>query len=314
MISFTPLRKTYSSLSPSSQSSDNIHSGNPKKVNVQSRKSSPRTIPRRSFLIRVIIFVLLELGFITLVSAALHRPIILHVSFTNTEIKGAVTAIAIFWHALAVYVVKDVQLKVFSGEWIEQYDGSQSLTFQELDVVSRLTTGFIDQVKHCISKRATHPFRLGFLSSILLILLNGLGPSAIGVDLVPFDYPCTIEVANLTIGAGTDPWLNFIGTSKVAERANTVIQLEVVENSTTLGFNTTQPNILIPWPSSGSTSHNMTMRYQSDVIWHNFSCSWEKASLNVSNTDCITTADNRCLLYSSLSTDTFTDPCECIPS
>jgi hypothetical protein len=294
MPSFTPLRKTYSSLSSSSPSSDDIRSRNPKEIVVQTHQSSPRTIPRHSFLIRVIIFVLLEFSFIALVSAALHRPIILDLSFTNPEVKGAVTAIAIFWHALAVYVVKDILLNIFSAEWIEQYNGSQDLTLQELDIVSRLTTGFIDQAKHCISKRATHPFRLSFVSVLLLILLNGLGPSAIGVDHAPYSYPSIIQVANLTIGtAGTDPL-----SSAPIQRANTFIQLEVVENSTTLGFSTRQPNILIPWPSSDSMSENMTVRYQSDVIRYNFSCSWEMGSINT-YVDCITGADNQCLNYST---------------
>jgi hypothetical protein len=270
MPSFTPLRRTYSALSSSLSSSDDIHSGDTKKIVVQSKKSGPRTIPRHSFLIRVIVFVLLESSFIALVSVALRRPIILHLSFKITEVKSVVTATAIIWHAVAVYVVKDILLNIFSAEWIEQHNGSRSLTLQELDIASRLTSGFIDQARHCVSDRATHAFRLSFLSFLLLILLNGLGPSAIGIDLTSYDYPSTVQVAKLTIG---------VPDKKAAEllaihRANSVIQLEMVQNSTTLGFSSTQPNILIPWPSSDSMSEDMTMRYQSDVIRYNFSCTW----------------------------------------
>jgi hypothetical protein len=273
-------------------SSDDIFIANPKEIIVKSSKSSPRTIPRHSFLIRVVIFILLEFAFIALVSAALHRPAILHVSFTITEVKGAVTAIAIVWHAVAVYVVKDILLNIFSAEWIEQYDGSPSLSLQELDIVSRLTTGFIDQAKHCISKRATYPFRLSFVSFLLLMLLNGLGPSAIGIDHVPYSYPSTIQVANLTIGtAGTDPI-----SSIIYRRASTFIQLEVVQKSATVGFSAKEPNILIPWPSSDFMSENVTVRYQSDVIRYNFSCSWEGASVDTSDSDCIIVPDNHCLV------------------
>jgi hypothetical protein len=291
MPSFTPLRKTYSTLSSSSSSSDDIRSRNPKEIVVQANQSSPRTIPRHSFLIRVIIFILLEFAFIALVSAALHRPIFLDLSFTITEVKGAVTAIAIFWHAAAVYVVKDILLNIFSGEWIGQYDGSQNLTLQELDIVSRLTTGVIDQAKHCISKRATYPFRLSFLSFLLLILLNGLGPSAIGVDHTPYNYPSTIQVANVTPGAGRIDEFPSIAV----ERASTFVHLEVLEKSATVGFSIRQPNILIPWPSSDSLSENTTVRYHSDVIRYNFSCSWKKASLNTSF-NCIAGLDGQCLL------------------
>jgi hypothetical protein len=297
MPAFVPLRKTYSALSSSLPPSDDIHIGNPKEILVRSSKSSPRTIPRHSFLIRVIIFFLLEFGFIVLVSTALHRPIILHVSFTITEVKGAVTAIAIFWHAVAVYVVKDILLNIFSAEWIEQYDGSQTLSLQELDIVSRLTTGFIDQARHCISERATEPFRLSFVSFLLLMLLNGLGPSAIGVDHAPYSYPSIIRVANATIGTGEA----FALSTAAIRRTNTLIQLEMVEKSATVGFSAKEPNVLIPWPSLDSTSDNMTVRYQSDVIQYNFSCSWEGASYNTSGPNsCTIMPDNQCLFaYSS---------------
>lgn len=269
-----PLRKTYSTLSAPLPPSNDNPGGSVKEIVVHPSDSSPRTIPRHSFLIRVIIFVLLESGFIALVSAALHKPIFLHGSFTNSEVKGAATVIAIVWHALAIYVVKDILLNIFSAEWTGQYDESRNLTLQELDIVSRLTTGLIDQAKHCISRRATLQFRLGFVSFLLLMLLNGLGPSAIGVDLVPFDYPTTTQVANLTLGAPgmSNDSLTF------SNRAKAIVQLEVVDNAATVGFHTAEPSILIPWPSSDLVSENMTMRYESDVIRFNFSCSWKMLS------------------------------------
>lgn len=171
MHSNTPLHPpTYS---PRSFSLSNHTKGS----TFQERCSKPtsRTIPRYSFLIRLIIFLLLEFGFIALASAALWKPIILHLSFTVTEVKGAFTAITILWHTIAIYIVKDILLNVFSAEWMEQHRLSPNLPLQELDSVSRLTTGFFDQTGHFASKRATGPFRLGFISSFLLILLNGLG-------------------------------------------------------------------------------------------------------------------------------------------
>jgi hypothetical protein len=280
MSSFTAWHRTYSELSSSLSSSTDVHSVNSKDIFLQPSKSSPRTTHRHSFLIRVVIFVLLELCYVTLVSVALRRPIILDLSFKITEVKSVLTAIAILWHSLAVFAVKDILLSIFSAEWIEQYDGSRSLTLQELDGVSRLTTGFIDQFKHCVSKRATHPFRLGFLSSLLLILLTGFGPSAIGVDLASYEHSHTVQVANLTIGT---PESSGGGTSLtiamlVMPRVNAIVQLEVIENSTSLGFSATQPNMLIPWPSSNPIPKNKSIRYQSDVIRYNFSCSWEVPS------------------------------------
>jgi hypothetical protein len=175
--------------------------------------------------------------------------------------------------------VKDILLNIFSAEWIEQHNGSRSLTLQELDIASRLTSGFIDQARHCVSDRATHAFRLSFLSFLLLILLNGLGPSAVSVDPVPYDYSRTIQVANLTIGVpGEDAFLEPPDLF-ASHRANLVLQLETAGNLTAVGFSARKPNVLIPWPSSSPMSKNVTMRYQSDVIRYNFSCSWKVPSI-----------------------------------
>jgi hypothetical protein len=275
MPAFAPLRRTYSALSSSLSSSDDTHNGNLKEIAVQPSDSSPRTLPRHSFLIRFIIFVLLESSFFTLVSVALHRPIILDVSLTNSEAKGAVTVTAIVWHALAGYAVKDILLNIFSAEWMGQYDESKRFTLQDLDVVSRLTTGLIDQARHCMSTRATIPFCLSFLSFLLLMLLNGLGPSAIGIDLIYHDYQGITQVANLTYLTNGE-----ITTSTIEDRANTIVQLEVMQKVATVGFSSTQSNILIPWPSSDSLSESISMRYESDVIRYNVSCSWRVPSFD----------------------------------
>jgi uncharacterized membrane protein (DUF485 family) len=267
----TSLRKTYSSLSPSLMSSDDFHSGGTKEMCTQPSRSSPRTISRHSFLIRITIFALLEFSFIALVSAALHNPIVLNVSLTNTKVTGAVTTIAILWHALAIFVAQDILTTVFSAEWAKQYDRSRYLTLQEYDIVSRLTAGPMDKLKYFVSKRATLPFRLSLLAFLPLLLLNELGPSPIDVEPVPHKYPCTAPIANLTVGLPGDGTVE----TPASQLANSVLQLEVVQNSATVGFKAKQPNILTPWPSSDFMSKNMSMTYQSDVIRYNFSCSWK---------------------------------------
>jgi hypothetical protein len=277
MHSNTQPHKTFSSLSSSWLLSGDIRNSNQEEnyaLPKQPNKANPRTIPRHSFPIRVTIFVLLESGFIVLASIASWQPIILHLSLTITEVKGALTVIAILWHSLAIYAVQDILVSIFSAEWSEQYWMSLGIGLRELDSVSRLTTGFFDQVRHFASKRATHPFRLSLISYLLLILLHGLGPSAISVNFVPYEFPQSILVANLTMVPTEDQF----GIDTLASyRANYITQLEMVEKSSSYGFNIRQPNVLIPWPSD-AVSANTTIKYQSDVIKYNFNCTWKVPS------------------------------------
>jgi hypothetical protein len=74
-----------------------------------------------------------------------------------------------------------------------------------------------------------------------------------------------------------------------------------------VGFSAGPSNILIPWPSSGSMSENMTMRYQSDVIRYNFSCSWEIPYTTPLNNWRV--ADNEWEIYFTTSA-MLRDPCE----
>jgi hypothetical protein len=276
---------------------------------MQRSKSNPRTIPRHSFPIRVIIFVLLEFGFIALISAALWRPIILPLSFTITEVNGALTAVAILWHTLAIYVVKDILLNIFGAEWREQYYMSPSTALRELDSVSRLTTGIFDQIEHFASERATNVFRLSFISGLLLMLLNGLGPSTISVDFVPYEFPDSIQVANLTMVPTGDPF----GIETLASyRANIITQLEMVENSRNYGFNIRQSNLLIPWPSD-SVSENTTIKYPSDVIKYNFNCTWEIPSKSRDNQAWIVNGREWIIYYPQLA-GSLIDPRESVSS
>lgn len=123
------------------------------------------------------------------------KPIPIHLSsnVTLTETKGLFTIISVLWHALAATIAKDILLHVFSAEWIEQYCRTGDITFGRTDIVSRLTAGYIDQIKHFFSRRATIPFRLAFISGLLLVALNGLGPSAMTINYALYEFPLRIK-------------------------------------------------------------------------------------------------------------------------
>lgn len=231
---------------------------------------------RQSFILRTSAFMLMELSFIVLASLAITNPIPIHLfsDTTLTEAKGALTIISVLWHALAILAVKNIVLQIFSAEWIEQYRRSGNVVLGETDNVSRLTAGFLDHIKHFVSRKATIPFRLAFISGILLMGLNGLGPGAITINYVSHKFPLKIEVADLTL---VDVF--SLGTILAVDRADAITRLESVETEN-YGFYSQQTNILIPWPPLDLLSANKTMTYESDIIQYNFTCSWKQPTFN----------------------------------
>lgn len=243
-------------------------------LSVYAPKKPPSSNPKRDFLLRIGAFSVLELGFIALASIAGWNPIILSLpsSTTLTEAKGGFTVISIVWHALAAFMVKGILLQIFSAEWMEQYRVSGDLVPGETDIVSCITSGYIEQIKHFKSNKATFPFRVGFITSLLLVFLNALGPSTISVSSITLYRPSTTQVAVLTKtvdGNASQPW--------ESERANLITRLEHLEG-TEYGFSSVDGNILIPWPSLPDPTQEV-VTYESDVITYNFSCSWEQPAV-----------------------------------
>ncbi|KAF9443592.1 hypothetical protein P691DRAFT_713072 [Macrolepiota fuliginosa MF-IS2] len=276
MPSSNPSETKYSPLYPSpSQSQSTLHL----KADVlipASKRASHEPGSRWTLLLRIGAFIILECGFIVLATFALINPIPLHLSSAITlgEAKGALTIASIAWHALAVSIVKDIALQMFSAEWMERYRKSGRIVVGETDVVSRITSGITDWMMHFIVRAATLPFRLGFIIILILMLLNGTGPSAITVNEISFEHPLKIKVANLTITSN----LSDEGIDTLAvDRAELITKLEQLAGGI-YGFHTQQTNVLAPWPSTDLISANKTIKYQSDVITYDFKCSWKPAT------------------------------------
>ncbi|KAF9443596.1 hypothetical protein P691DRAFT_713076, partial [Macrolepiota fuliginosa MF-IS2] len=155
---------------------------------------------------------------------------------------------------------------------MEQFQRSGNMVSGETDIVSRLISGLFDRIRHFTTPRATLPYRLAFLSSVLLMALNGLGPSAITVNPISLKRSLDIRVANLTTIDG----LAMFGQADelLANRANLIVRLEQFENAT-YGFRG-QENTLIPWPASDLLSANGTITYQSDVTTYDMNCLWKR--------------------------------------
>ncbi|KXN85133.1 hypothetical protein AN958_11673 [Leucoagaricus sp. SymC.cos] len=233
---------------------------------------------------RIGFFTVMEILFIFLAAYAMFTPIVLpFFPSALTEAKAIVTSLSVIWHTIAVSLIRDVPLHIFSAEWMEQVRQSGRIALDETDIVSRITTGYLDHIRHWISPVATRPFRLGFISILLLLAVNPLGPSAITVSSILRPHDTEIHIAQLTLSRNRytvfGGVVNFGGGLVTAvARANLITRLEMIENST-YGFTVQQPNILIPWPSSDLASANNTIKYETDVITYNYSCSWQRPTL-----------------------------------
>lgn len=245
------------------------------------RSSQAGTASPWQFFLRTAAFIVMECAFIALAARASIKPFALSLSPSRlTEAKATATLLSIVWHAIAVLLVKDIIVHIFSAEWMEQVRKSGRVVLEESDIVSRVSSSYIDHMQHLVSPIATLPFRLGFISIILLLALKGLGPSTITVGLISFPSPTRIQIANLNLtqlpvtvvenGQSTHGF-----SISAMDRANLVVRLEVLEKSF-YGFGSQQPNVLIPWPATGLMSSNQMYRYETDVVTFNYSCSWQK--------------------------------------
>ncbi|KAJ3572056.1 hypothetical protein NP233_g3342 [Leucocoprinus birnbaumii] len=130
---------------------------------------------------------------------------------------------------------------------------------------------------------------MAFITTLLLMALNSLGPSAITVDTIIVPRFTKIPVGNLTLSddlftsgisqtsPNIPPTFTLDTSSKsdaAIKRANIATRLEVMENGS-FGFRTKSANTLIPWPSQDLLSTNETITYKSDVVTYHFNCSWE---------------------------------------
>ncbi|KXN87580.1 hypothetical protein AN958_08461 [Leucoagaricus sp. SymC.cos] len=73
-----------------------------------------------------------------------------------TETKAIITSLSVIRHTIAVSLVRDVPLHFFSAEWMEQVRQSGRITLDETDIVSRITTGYLDHIRHWISSLPNH--------------------------------------------------------------------------------------------------------------------------------------------------------------
>ncbi len=242
--------------------------------------------PRRYIFARVVLFLILQLGYYGFAIRGYVRPYNLSrtspVPLENffAELKGAFIVAFTIWHILSIALLSDVIFTIFSLEWAVQADRKHILEPGQTDRVSTLASGLFDRIKYAFTKGqgVSAMFRYGLAASIVLMVLSATGPGCFTLSTTAV-IPKNVTIQNGN--AGSIYFMKLQGTSdeemSILERVAAVAQLEQLE-----GFTweyTIPPNYFITWPyyNNGHAIHERaTMRYLSRTIYFNFKCRWEE--------------------------------------
>ncbi|KAF8994741.1 hypothetical protein BDQ17DRAFT_1366508, partial [Cyathus striatus] len=245
------------------------------KVQIATKSSSPSNwIFPASWLF----FAVLESQYL-LFAAFASGGLPLHVSQDHQlELKGFFVIITILWQRVATFPMRGLVARIFSAEWHYQFDRSGNILHRETDKVSTLNSNIMDYTTHFFSRKASGTFRVAVVLSLVLHLLTGIAPAAIGVAVTSVEADTYLGIANLTIGSNeTDPYYSNI-IPLVTSRAAAITRFEQLDRES---FKyTAQKNYVIPTPNivqtSGSedTSILQFITYQTDIAQFNFSCNW----------------------------------------
>ncbi|XP_006457782.1 hypothetical protein AGABI2DRAFT_176384 [Agaricus bisporus var. bisporus H97] len=261
-------------------------SSDTKLIQSSSAQSQSFTLPwlqwkiRRKTLayLRLLIFIILEAGYIILAAVCLAKPVPLniHLDLTDAEVEGGFTVVFVVWQSIAILMGAYFAADAFSREWSFQLahiapGTADRNSLGAIDRVSTMTSGFIDRTYHLLFHKSSGTFKLAFLASISLVALNSLASGTINAAAILIDSPITIQIGRLGVSHATDEGYDEFFTAQ--DRANLILRLQLIEHSP-FGFNL-KPNMLTAVPRVDLESFNGTIEYNSDVIEFHYDCHWE---------------------------------------
>ncbi|KAJ3559853.1 hypothetical protein NP233_g11162 [Leucocoprinus birnbaumii] len=237
-----PLRNSQPNVPSQSRGPSNLQIVSPKRSNHSTIQSGSA---KSTFLLQIGAFIVVELGFIALASVALRNPSALPVHLSlSLSLTEAKGALTVI--SVVWHSVAIFAVRNCPPSYFQR--GMDGAGPKKREII------------HFSSRDASLPFRRYHRK------LNFKKGANANWNGQPHCYP------NLQLN---DEAL------LVPDRANLITRLEQLEDSI-YGFRATQPNLLIPWPSSDLISNNQTIRYQSDVITYNFTCSWNVPTIDTS--------------------------------
>ena len=232
-----------------------------------------QTLSRRSRVIRLSIFLCLEIGYIILAITCHHNPLPLP-DFTPS-VRGFLINVFIIWQTLAVIPVGEIAIFVFSGEWSVQLSRTGHLVPGTTDKVSTLTAGTLDRAAHLLTRGASKSFRIACVASIIFFGLQSITPGTFSSALITQTKPIQLFIGNLTFSYSFPTILFPI------QRPALFARLEQLENSP-VGY-AIQPNWIVGWPPLDLPGVNGTVEYPSDGVSFQYECTWEAPRVDFSD-------------------------------
>jgi len=221
-----------------------------------------------NFRIRLLLFFLIEAGFIILAFVCLARPLPLTLGLSESKVKGGFTVVFVVWHSLAVFASGNIITDAFSREWSVQ---SEHMVPGTTDRVSTINSGLLDRTLHCLSEHASSTFRLAFLASLALMALLHLASGTISITTIT--VPTVVPVARQVFQINNSNFQQFLNP---IERANLIVRLEKIE-LTPFGFKL-PANTLMSLPPPRD-KFNGTLEYNTDIVEFHHDCRWEAPSI-----------------------------------
>ncbi len=237
---------------------------------------------------RFSVFLLLEAGFVALAWYCYARPRQLPESlgFRDTTVKSGFIVVFSIWHTIAVTSAFNICADTFSREWAARPG-------QDTDVVSTITTGFIDHVSYSFRSggRATKTYRTAFFSFLGLLLMRTIGPSAITVSSgIEFSQELSVGLISATSLTQNLTDLESQNSFSRLAQASMVVRLEQLIG-VPWGYKP-QLNWLIPLPNEDVLQSISKVVYTTDLVYFNHTCNWQAPSISRGNGEVIFKINN----------------------
>ncbi|KAF7979665.1 hypothetical protein HWV62_41653 [Athelia sp. TMB] len=226
-----------------------------------SQRAHPDSMTTWSASIRLGIFTSMELLWIIL-AVVCYTHVVEVANGQNLRIKTVWTTFAVFYQVAAAAPLAGVLAYAFSCEWNRRGPSWQS---RSGSAVSTLTVGLVDRARYALSQRASLPFVVAFVASILVTVLGAVAPATVSIT------PTYLaRDMNLFVGSFSPNYDSTPVAASAAFLSNALVFMEQVQN-VSYGYDM-PPGTLFGMPKRELLGQNLSWTY--DVAYYNYTCSY----------------------------------------